>query len=152
SKAQIESAILERKKILANSKKTSFDPTVPGIKPKIGSIHPISQAIQEITDIFKRIGFVRKRYREVEWDWYPFGALNFSKWHPARDEWETFIIDAKENKKYGQMLLTPHTSSGQIREMELVKSPPIRMINIAKCYRRQSDASHYPMYHQFEGL
>ena len=50
------------------------------------------------------------------------------------------------------MLLTPHTSSGQVREMLRVKDPPIRMINIAKCYRRQSDVSHYPMFHQFEGF
>ncbi|GAF85886.1 unnamed protein product, partial [marine sediment metagenome] len=91
------------------------------------------------------------RYPEVEWDWYSFGALNFPKDHPARDEWETFFVDAKPDSKLGHMLLTPHTSSGQIREMENVK-PPIRMINIAKCYRRQLDVSHYPMFHQFEGF
>ena len=62
-----------------------------------------------------------------------------------------FFVDAPDSAKYGPMLLTPHTSSGQIREM-LSSKPPIRMINIAKCYRRQIDASHYPMFHQFEGL
>ena len=72
--------------------------------------------------------------------------------HPARDVWETFFVDSKKDKKYGQMVLTPHTSSGQIREMERIKNPPIRMINIAKCFRRELDASHTPMFHQFEGL
>jgi phenylalanyl-tRNA synthetase alpha chain len=70
--------------------------------------------------------------------------------HPARDEWETFFIDYKD-KKGRRMVLTPHTSNGQVREMEKGKLP-IRMINIAKCYRRQIDVSHTPMFHQFEGL
>jgi len=129
-----------------------FDPTIPGDFPKIGHTHLISQEIEEISKIFERIGFIRMRYPEVEWDWYAFGSLNFTPDHPARDEWETFLVDAPKNKKFGAMLLTPHTSSGQIREMQRVKKPPIRMINIGKCYRRQSDASHYPMFHQFEGL
>lgn len=63
-----------------------------------------------------------------------------------------FFIDVKENPKWGQMILTPHTSSGHVREMFRLKSPPIRMINIGKCYRRQSDISHVPMFHQFEGM
>ena len=75
--------------------------------------------------------------------------------HPARDEWETFFIDypgkpGKDPKKQ-KVVLTPHTSNGQVREMEK-GTLPIRMINIAKCYRRQSDVSHVPMFHQFEGL
>ncbi len=72
--------------------------------------------------------------------------------HPARDEWETFFIDTPENEKHGKMVLTPHTSSGQVREMQRLGKPPIRMINIAKCYRRQSDITHTAMFHQFEGL
>ena len=111
----------------------------------------MTTAINEISEIFEKIGFTRVRYPEVEWDWHAFGALNFPDNHPARDDWETFFINAPKHPKFGDMLLTPHTSSGQIREMERV-SPPIRMINIAKCYRRQSDSSHYPMFHQFEGL
>jgi len=133
-----------------------FDPTIPGTVPQIGHTHLVSQAISEIADIFEKLGFVRSRYSEVEWDWYAFEALNFDKDHPARDDWETFWVDSKPSPKYGPMLLTPHTSSGQIREMNRVLSkaewPPIRMINIAKCYRRQSDVSHTPMFHQFEGL
>lgn len=130
-----------------------FDPTIPGIKPNLGHLHIISQTIKEIESIFQQIGFVRRRYPEVEWDYFAYTALNFPLDHPARDEMETFFIDAKENKKYGKMLLTPHTSSGQVREMlKLNSTPPIRMLNIAKTYRRESDASHNPLFHQFEGL
>ncbi len=129
-----------------------FDPTIPGIKPKLGHLHLITQGIEEISSIFEKIGFVRVRYPEVEWDWFAFESLNMPRDHPARDEWETFFVDCKSHPKFGQMVLTPHTSSGQVREMQRVKKPPIRMINIAKCYRRQSDASHVPMFHQIEGL
>jgi len=72
--------------------------------------------------------------------------------HPARDEWETIFIDQKPHLKMGKMVLTTHTSNGQVREMERVKKPPIKMINIAKCYRRQQDITHTIMFHQFEGL
>jgi len=75
--------------------------------------------------------------------------------HPAYDEWETFIIQSVSDRKQSpirdRMVLTPHTSNGQVREMEKGKLP-IRMINIAKCYRRQIDVSHTPMFHQFEGM
>ncbi len=152
AKKQIEKEIASKKRSLHTEQNKWFDPTIPSIKPPNGSIHPISQAIAEISNIFEKIGFVRVRYQEIEWDWFAFGSLNFSEWHPARDEWETFLIDEKPHPKYGSMLLTPHTSSGQVREMQRVKNPPIRMVNISKCYRRQSDASHYPMFHQFEGL
>lgn len=119
---------------------------------KLGHKHPISQAISEIHQIFTGLGFNRVRYPEVEWDWYAFEALNMPRGHPARDEWETFFVDAKSHRKLGQIVLTPHTSNGQVREMERLKKPPIRMLNIAKCYRRQQDLTHTPMFHQFEGL
>lgn len=117
----------------------------------MGSLHLVTQAITEITKVFEGIGFERVRYPEVEWDYFAFEGLNMPEGHPARDEWETFFIDTPVNPKYGKMVLTPHTSSGQVREM-LTKRLPLRMINIAKCYRRQSDVSHVPMFHQFEGL
>ncbi len=135
-----------------------FDVTTPGIKPPGGHLHIVSQAIMEITRIFERIGFTRVRHPEVDWDWYAFGSLNMPPNHPARDEWETFFIknpiNQLSNKQISnkkQIVLTPHTSNGQVREMEKGKLP-IRMINIAKCYRRQIDVSHTPMFHQFEGL
>ncbi|OGH08210.1 MAG: phenylalanine--tRNA ligase subunit alpha [Candidatus Levybacteria bacterium RBG_13_35_9] len=154
-KQAIEQALDEKAKSLSSVRKTvmfeKLDVTNPGIKPSLGHLHLVTQAISEIADIFEKIGFIKVRYPEVEWDWYAFEALNFPKDHPARDDWETFFIDDKPNAKYGPMLLTPHTSSGQIREMTENK-PPIKMLNIAKCYRRQSDVSHTPMFHQFEGL
>ncbi len=129
------------------------DLTTPGIKPKTGHMHPVSQAMEEITQIFERIGFSRARYPEVDWDWYVFESLNMPKSHPARDEWETFFVDAPQDKEKGKMVMTTHTSNGQVREMErLNHKPPIRMINIARCYRRQQDATHTQMFHQFEGL
>lgn len=123
---------------------TVFDETIPGIKPPIGNLHLVTQAIDEISQVFLNMGFVRRRYQEVETDWYAFESLNMPPTHAARDEWETFFVDPN-------FVLTPHTSSGQVREMER-KTLPIRMINISKCYRRQSDISHVPMFHQFEGL
>lgn len=128
-----------------------IDVTEPGIKPPLGHLHLVTQAIEEITAIFEKIGFTRVRYPEIEFDWYAFEALNFPENHPARDDWETFFIDQEPDAKKGPVLLTPHTSSGQIREMEKGKLP-IKMLNIAKTYRRQSDASHVPMFHQFETL
>lgn len=153
-KEVIEKAIYERRReILSREKKDKwFDPTIPGEKPERGHLHLVTQAIEEISSIFEKIGFVRVRYPEVEWDWFAFESLNMPKEHPARDEWETFFVDTPAHPKYGQMVLTPHTSSGQVREMARVGNPPVRMINIAKCYRRQSDVSHVPMFHQFEGL
>ncbi|MFA5047679.1 MAG: phenylalanine--tRNA ligase subunit alpha [Patescibacteria group bacterium] len=130
----------------------TFDFTLPGNVPEIGHLHLVTEAIREISSIFEKIGFQRERYPEVEWDYYAFEALNMPSDHPARDEWETFFIDRLPiNKKYGQRILTPHTSSGQVREMEK-GALPIRMMNISKCYRRQIDVSHVPMFHQFEGL
>lgn len=133
-----------------------IDTTEPGVRPPDGHLHIVSQAIEEITEIFSHIGFTRVRHPEIDWDYYAFEALNMPKNHPARDEWETFFIQypGKPNPKetkYQKIVLTPHTSNGQVREMEKGKLP-IRMINIAKCYRRQIDVSHTPMFHQFEGL
>lgn len=180
----IEEALEEKTKSFSNQKKEEIqkiDVTDPGIKPPLGHLHLVTQAISEITSIFEKIGFTRVRYPEIEFDWYAFGALNFPDNHPARDDWETFFIDQEPDKKYGPVLLTPHTSSGQIREMERsvakqrelarersetgvgsesernkksINQPDIsiRMLNIAKTYRRQSDVSHVPMFHQFETL
>ncbi len=152
SKRTIEEFLSNQKFNLKESVREWFDPTIPGIKPKIGHLHLVTQAIREISEVFSEIGFKRARYPEVEWDFFAFEGLNMPKGHPARDEWETFFVEEPENPKYGRMVLTPHTSNGQVREMQKIKTPPIRMINIAKCYRRQSDVSHVPMFHQFEGL
>jgi len=127
-----------------------IDITVPGNFPAEGHLHPITQAMWEIEDIFKKIGFTAARVPEIDWDYYVFEALNMPGDHPARDDWETFFIDAKEGEK-GKLVLTPHTSNSQVRVMELQK-PPIRMVNLNRTYRRQADVTHLPMFHQFEGL
>ncbi len=156
-KVAIDRALAERKKELEAEKlgklatEEWIDLTAPGTRPPEGHLHLVTDAVSAITEIFSRIGFTRVRYPEVEWDWYAFEALNMPKDHPARDEWETFFMDAPEHPKLGKMVLTPHTSSGQVREMQKGKLP-IRMINISKTYRRQSDVTHVPMFHQFEGL
>lgn len=157
ARISIQNVLIEQEsQIKSHTQNAWFDPTVPGVKPQVGHTHIVTQAITEISNIFKQAGFVRVRYPEVDWDHYAFEALNMPKEHPARDEWETFFIESDEDKKYGKIVLTPHTSNGQVREMERLNppagGPPIRMINIAKCYRRQSDVSHVPMFHQFEGL
>ncbi|HEU0051200.1 MAG TPA: phenylalanine--tRNA ligase subunit alpha [Patescibacteria group bacterium] len=140
------SAVLEAQ--LASERE---DVTEPGIQPPSGHLHLLTQAIREITDIFARAGFVRTRYPEVEWDWYAFEALNMPADHPARDEWETFFMDAPTSKKWGKMILTPHATSGTARTLAEHK-PPIRAINISKNYRRQIDITHVPMFHQFDGV
>lgn len=153
SKNNQQNAKADGKETKQASQKTNIplDVTLPGIRPPMGSLHLVTQAIEEITSIFEKIGFTQVRYPEIEFDWYAFEALNFPNNHPARDDWETFFIDTPPDPKKGPMILTPHTSSGQIRELEKGELP-VRMLNIAKCYRRQSDVSHTQMFHQFEGL
>ncbi|OGD70250.1 phenylalanine--tRNA ligase subunit alpha [Candidatus Collierbacteria bacterium RIFCSPLOWO2_01_FULL_50_23] len=131
--------------IIGRESAREFDVTVPGILPSIGHLHLITGAIEEITGIFEKIGFIRRRYPEIDTDWYAAEGLNIPKDHPARDDQETFYVS-------DNVVLTPHTSNGQLREMEAMKKPPIKMINIGKTYRRQIDISHTPMFHQFEGL
>jgi phenylalanyl-tRNA synthetase alpha chain len=153
TKKTIEQTLEDQTKRISAPKTGEWiDVTLPAKHPPLGHIHPVSQAIEEITMIFERIGFTRVRYPEVEWDWYAFESLNMPKGHPARDEWETFFINTPSHKKLGALVLTPHTSNGQVREMKRLEKPPIRMLNIAKCYRRQQDVTHTIMFHQFEGL
>lgn len=144
----VESVALERKA------QEWLDVSLPGILPEVGSLHLTTQAIEEINEIFSHIGFVRSRHPEVDWDYYAFESLNMPKEHPARDEWETFFVGEEATimtGEKGKVVLTPHTSNGQVREMEKGVFP-IRMVSIGKCYRRQATARHLPMFHQFEGL
>ncbi|KKQ38745.1 MAG: Phenylalanine-tRNA ligase alpha subunit [Candidatus Roizmanbacteria bacterium GW2011_GWA2_37_7] len=148
----LESISKKRQEIVSFGQKNTIDVTLPGKKYASGSLHLVTYAIEEISNIFEKIGFIRMSYPEIEWEWFSFEALNMPKDHPARDDFETFYIQSPTNQKYGKMILTPHTSSGQPREMMRLGKPPIRMINIAKTYRPNWDASHVPMFHQFEGL
>ncbi len=153
-KAVISEKINSKKNELLNKKdqEETIDVTLPGTQYPKGSLHLVSYAVEEIAKIFSRIGFIRMSYPEAEWEFFSFDALNMPPNHPARDDFETFFLKAEPHKEYGKMVLTPHTSSGQYREMARVKKPPIRMINIAKTYRPNWDATHTPMFHQFEGM
>jgi len=88
----------------------------------------------------------------VDREYFVFDALNMPETHPARDEWgDLFLLTVQGNEKLGRLVITPHTSSGQVREM-LKGNLPIRMLNISRCGRRQIDISHVPSFYQFEGL
>ncbi|GJL78709.1 MAG: phenylalanine--tRNA ligase alpha subunit [Nitrospinaceae bacterium] len=121
-----------------------FDPSLPGRKEIPGSIHPISQILEEITSIFFSLGFQVEEGPEIESDYYNFEALNIPKDHPARDMQDTFYID-------DEVVLRTHTSPVQIHVMEN-QEPPLRIIAPGKVYRCDSDISHTPMFHQIEGL
>ncbi len=151
---------LERHRANVVEKEEWIDITLPGVAPKRGHLHPTSQAIEEIEDIFARIGFTRFPVPDIDWDYYAFETLNMPKDHPARDNWETFFIDAPEGCPSsaklqgvgkGKIVATPHTSNAQVRILESVE-PPFRKIYIGKAYRRQNDISHLPIHHQFEIL
>jgi phenylalanyl-tRNA synthetase alpha chain len=114
-----------------------------------GRIHPVSHVIDEITAIFADMGFSIAEGPDIETDYYNFTALNFPAGHPARDMHDTFFFEPKANGE--RLLLRTHTSPVQIRTMEKVK-PPIRVITPGRTYRRDSDQTHTPMFHQVEGL
>jgi len=121
-----------------------IDVTLPGRRLDRGRLHPITQITREICDIFIRLGFQVVEGPEVETDYYNFEALNIPKDHPARDMQDTFYIS--EN-----IVLRTHTSPMQVRTMER-QPPPVRIIAPGKTYRRDSDLTHTPMFHQVEGL
>ena len=124
--------------------KEKIDVTIPGKSVKYGRIHPVIQVRREICAIFASFGFSIVEGPEVELDYYNFEALNIPKDHPARDMQDTFYIE--EN-----IVLRTHTSPVQVRIMEKVQ-PPVRILSPGRVYRRDSDVSHTPMFHQIEGL
>lgn len=121
-----------------------IDLFLDGKTPNLGSIHPINLVIKEISEIFFSMGFGVEDGPEVELDLYNFELLNIPKNHPARDMQDTFYID--ENR-----LLRTQTSGVQVRTM-LKKKPPLMFIAPGRVYRRDSDLTHSPMFHQIEGL
>lgn len=153
AKSAIEQALWQAQEMLEKREESEnwLDVTLPAAKPPVGHLHLLTLATREISDVFEKIGFIRARYPEVEWEWYAFEGLNMPVNHPARDDFESFFVNTPPHLKFGKMVLTPHTSSGQLREMERI-SPPVRMINIARCHRPNWDLTHTPTFHQFEGL
>ena len=133
------------KKLSSNTlKKNSIDVTLPGRSSRFGTIHPVTSTIIEISNFFTSIGFDIASGPEAETDYYNFESLNIPKDHPARDMHDTFYLD-------NGSLLRTHTSPVQVRTMEKQK-PPIRMICPGRCYRKDSDLTHTPMFHMIEGL
>ncbi len=145
-KIQLKKSLDQRKKEISQEKRSKkIDITLPGKKPYLGSLHPVTQTLREIESIFIGLGFQVITGPEIETEYYNFEALNIPKYHPVRDEQDSFYLDDIH-------LLRTQTSPVQIRVMEKTH-PPIRMISPGKCYRRDAiDASHFPMFHQVEGL
>ena len=146
TESKIEEALLrirerERRGVLEKEK---IDVTLPGRRVPVGKRHPLTQTLDEIIDIFSRLGFEVVEGPEVELDYYNFEALNIPKGHPAREMQATFFISE-------DVVLRTHTSPMEVRTMEK-HPPPVRIISPGPVYRRDSDPTHSPMFHQVEGL
>lgn len=131
----------ERREALEKEK---IDVTLPGRRVPAGKRHPLTQILDEIIDIFSRLGFEVAEGPEVELDYYNFEALNIPRGHPAREMQATFFISE-------EVVLRTHTSPMEVRTMEK-HPPPVRIISPGPAYRRDSDPTHSPMFHQVEGL
>ena len=121
-----------------------LDLTLPGRRPTVGAVHPLTRVHDEIVTIFVGLGFSVAEGPEIETDYYNFEALNFPSDHPARDMQDTFFLP-------GDRLLRTHTSPVQIRTMQ-AQRPPVRIICPGTVYRRDADITHSPMFTQVEGL
>jgi len=138
-----------------------FDPTLPGLRPRIGTVHPITQTLEHLKEIMGRLGFNVTEGPEIEDQWHNFVALNIPEDHPARDPLDNFYLAAAKSSvpKGGSAdqspvsrLLRSQTSTVQIRVMEK-EQLPLRIISLGRVYRPDApDATHFPMFHQMEGL
>jgi phenylalanyl-tRNA synthetase alpha chain len=150
AKAKIEQLLGERRselelKAALPSAPTDF--TLPGRRPQIGKLHPLTQVTDDIVRSFRKIGFAVADGPEIEDEYHCFDALNTPADHPARDSQDTFYLNTET-----RWLLRTHTSSVQIRVMEK-QPPPVRIIVPGRVYRRDNaDATHNPTFHQIEGL
>lgn len=137
-------SILKEAEKQKSIEKESIDVTLDGRRRQLGHLHPLTQVMSEIEDIFLKFGFEIVEGPEVELDYYNFEALNFPRDHPARDMHDTFYIT-------DDIILRTHTSPVQIRVMENRK-PPFQVIAPGRVYRCDADISHSPMFHQVEGF
>jgi phenylalanyl-tRNA synthetase alpha chain len=150
AKQQVQAWIAERKAALGAEQlseslaEESLDVTLPGRMQGRGGLHPVTQAMQRIEDIFIGAGYDVVSGLEIEDDYHNFAALNIPEHHPARAMHDTFYFG-------DGMLLRTHTSPAQVHVME-EQAPPIRVICPGRVYRRDSDLTHTPMFHQVEGL
>ena len=129
----------------------AIDMSLPADAAPKGSVHPVSQVMDELAEIFADMGFAVATGPEIEDDWHNFTALNIPETHPARAMHDTFYFPDVGEDAAQRMLLRTHTSPVQIRTM-IEKAPPIRIIAPGRVYRSDSDATHTPMFHQVEGL
>ncbi len=137
-------AVLAREQLARVLDEDALDVTLPGRRQTAGSLHPVTQTLRRIEDIFVGAGYEVVTGPEIEDDYHNFEALNLPANHPARAMWDTFYLED------GHVLRT-HTSPVQVRVMERMP-PPIRIICPGRVYRRDSDLTHTPMFHQVEGL
>lgn len=141
--------------ILANRELLTqkVDITLPGIRRPLGAEHPVLRTMNEITGVFRAMGYSVAEGPEVETDYYNFEALNFPPNHPARDTQDTIFVAGQEQKpQRDRLLLRTHTSPVQIRAM-LQQPPPLRIVAPGKVHRADTaDATHSPIFHQVEGL
>ena len=128
----------------AGAREARFDAALPGRRPPAGCLHPVTLVMDEICDVFIGLGFEVVSGPEIENDWHNFEALNMPPEHPARDMHDTLYVSE-------QILLRTHTSPLQIRTMKS-RTPPVAAIAPGKVYRRDSDLTHTPMFHQIEGF
>lgn len=149
AKNTIEEELKQKHEELVNrdtSKKEWFDPTIPGLKYKIGHLHPTTIVINEMFEIFKHLGFSIYEGPEIEIDEYNFGKLNLPKDHPARSLQDALYLDEPD------IVLRTHTSSVEARALSQVK-PPFRLVVAGKCYRYENvNASNNAMFYQFQGF
>lgn len=156
-RGELETAWQDRKQALqarqlkSLAEREETDITLPGKAYPTGSLHPLTQTVHEVCDIFISMGFQVVLGPDVEWDRYNFEALNIPAEHPARDAMSTSWVD-KETNGQREMLLRTHTTSVTARVIEKMK-PPIRVIEPGRVFRYEaSDATHTPMFHQVDGL
>ena len=146
--SELKAAVLEHR--LAEER---LDVTLPGRTLNLGRLHPTTQMVREICNVFVSMGFQVMEGPEVEWDRYNFEMLNIPKEHPARDMWDTLWIDRVDERGERAMLLRTHTSPMQARIMESAKGGRVRVVVPGKCYRYEAtDATHEWHFHQIEGL
>ncbi|MGC1470488.1 MAG: phenylalanine--tRNA ligase subunit alpha [Sphingorhabdus sp.] len=145
-KAALETAILNQR--LSTER---LDLTLPAPEAPRGTVHPVSQVMDELAEIFADMGFAVAEGPEIEDNWHNFSALNIPETHPARAMHDTFYFPDQMALDGKKMLLRTHTSPVQIRTMTS-QEPPIRIIAPGRVYRSDSDATHTPMFHQIEGL
>lgn len=137
-------AVLEDAELDARLGSETLDVTLPGRGQVTGGLHPVTRTLQRIEAIFTQLGFETAEGPEIEDDYHNFEALNIPAHHPARAMHDTFYVDA-------HTLLRTHTSPVQVHVMEH-RSPPLRIIAAGRVYRRDSDLTHTPMFHQVEGF